>query len=101
VTGRPLTPDQVAELVQVSRKTVMRAIEAGELEASQLTQKRGGWRIRPEAIDEWMKLRSNRRRPPRSLADVAPVNTTAEAAARARRQSAGRLRVTPDMGRAA
>src|SRR4051794_11223829 len=34
---RVLTVEQVAELVQLSAKTVMRAIHAGDLDASQLT----------------------------------------------------------------
>lgn len=102
MTEQPLTPAEVAELVRVSRKTVMRAIHAGELEASQLTQSRGGWRITREAVDEWMATKSNRRRAPRPLADVAPVNAAGDAAARARRpRGSGSLRVTSDMGRAA
>lgn len=70
----PLTVEQVAELVQLSSKSVMRAITAGHLEASQLTQGRGGWRVRVEAIDEWMDARSNRARRPRPLADVSRVD---------------------------
>jgi excisionase family DNA binding protein len=57
-----LTVDQVAELVQLSSKTVMRAIRSGDLEASQLTQGRGGWRVREDAIDDWLAARSNRSR---------------------------------------
>jgi excisionase family DNA binding protein len=68
-----MTPGEVAEMVRVSCKTVMRAIEAGELEASQLARKRGGWRIMPAAVEEWMQVRSNRRRPPRPLPDVSRV----------------------------
>lgn len=66
----PLTVDEVAELMRVSSKTVMRAIAAGHLEASQLTQGRGGWRIRLSAVDAWLELRSNRTRLMRSPADV-------------------------------
>jgi excisionase family DNA binding protein len=68
-----MTPSEVAEMVRVSCKTVMRAIQAGELEASQLARKRGGWRIMPAAVEEWMRARSNRRRPPRPLPDVSRV----------------------------
>jgi excisionase family DNA binding protein len=59
--------------MRVSPKTVMRAIAAGHLEASQVTQGRGGWRIRPKAIDAWLESRSNRTRPVRPLADVTRV----------------------------
>ena len=57
-----LTVDQVAEVVQLSPRTVMRAIHSGDLEASQLTQGRGGWRVREDAIDDWLASRSNRSR---------------------------------------
>src|SRR3954471_24786132 len=59
-----LTVEQVAERVQLSTSTVMRAIHAGELEASQLTRNRGGWRIRETAIEAWLDFRSNRQRGP-------------------------------------
>jgi excisionase family DNA binding protein len=59
--------------MRVSSKTVMRAIAAGQLEASQVTQGRGGWRIRPEAIDAWLDSRGNRTFPVRPLADVTRV----------------------------
>lgn len=95
-----LKPEQVAQRVQVSRRTVIRAINSGELEASQLAE-RGCWRIKPEAVDAWVELRSNRHRAPRPMPDVVPVSAAAAAAQRARRQGAGTLRVTPDMGRAA
>ena len=61
-----LTVEQVAERVQLSAKTVMRAIRAGDLEASQLTQGRGGWRVREDAIVGWLEVRSNRADPGRS-----------------------------------
>jgi excisionase family DNA binding protein len=70
---RPMTPNEVAEMVRVSCKTVMRAIQAGELEASQLARKRGGWRVMPAAVEEWVQARSSRRRPPRALPDVSRV----------------------------
>lgn len=104
VTDRILNVDQVAELVQLSTKTVMRAIAAGDLEASQLTQGRGGWRIRESAIEQWMDNRSNRRREPRAPVDVDRIEpeTAIRPATRApRRGSGGRLVVTADMGRRA
>jgi excisionase family DNA binding protein len=53
-----LTVEEAASRVKVSRRTVMRAIKAGQLEASQLNQGRGGWRIYASAIDEWMRSRA-------------------------------------------
>lgn len=72
---QPLTVDEVAEFMRVSSKTIMRAIASGQLEASQVTQGRGGWRIRREAIDAWLDSRSNRTLPQRTLADVRRVET--------------------------
>jgi excisionase family DNA binding protein len=67
-----LTVEQVAQRVQLSAKTVMRAIRAGDLEASQLTQGRGGWRVREDAIAGWLEARSNRSNS-RPLPDVRRV----------------------------
>lgn len=79
VPEQPLTVDEVAEFVRVSSRTVMRAIASGQLEASQVTQGRGGWRIRPQAIDTWLDSRSNRTLPGRTLAEVRRVETQAPA----------------------
>ena len=79
VPEQPLTVDEVAEFMRVSSKTVMRAIASGQLEASQVTQGRGGWRIRPQAIDAWLDSRSNRTRPERTLAEVRRVKTPSPA----------------------
>ena len=79
VPEQPLTVDEVAELMRVSSKTVMRAIASGQLEASQVTQGRGGWRIRPQAIDAWLDYRSNRTHPERTLAEVRRVETQSPA----------------------
>ena len=75
VPEQPLIVDEVAELMRVSSRTVMRAIASGQLEASQVTQGRGGWRIRPQAIDAWLDSRSNRTLPERTLAEVRRVET--------------------------
>jgi excisionase family DNA binding protein len=73
-TATPLLrPVDVAELCRCSVKTVMRAIIATELEASQLGQ-RGTWVIRESAVEEWLDQRSNRVRPPRPLVDVRRVD---------------------------
>ena len=79
VPEQPLTVDDVAEFMRVSSKTVMRAIASGQLEASQVTQGRGGWRIRPQAIDAWLDSRSNRSLPQRTLAEVRRVETQSPA----------------------
>jgi hypothetical protein len=55
---RVLTVEQVADMVQLSTKTVLRAIACGDLEASQLAR-RGAWRIDPDASPRWMARRSN------------------------------------------
>jgi hypothetical protein len=91
----------VAERVQLSTRTVRRAILAGDLEASQLTPRRGGWRVYESALADWMLKRSNRTRPPRPLADVRPVeldDARLPVDVDALRVS-GRLSVGPHMGR--
>lgn len=81
MTEAVYTPAQVADHCHCSTKTVMRAVHAGELEASQLGQ-RGTWVIREHAIDEWLDRRSNRTRPPRPVADVRRVDPQPAAPAR-------------------
>jgi hypothetical protein len=51
--------------VQLSARTIRRAILAGDLEASRLTPRRGGWRVYESALTDRMMRRSNRTRPPR------------------------------------
>lgn len=58
---RLLTVENVAAACQVSQRTVMRAIAAGELEAFQLAS-RGTWRISPAAVAAWLAARSSARR---------------------------------------
>jgi hypothetical protein len=76
-----LTVEQVAEREQLSAKTV-RAIRAADLEASRLTQGRGGWRLRDDAIADWLGVRSNRAKP-RPMPDVASGATGRAATTRA------------------
>jgi excisionase family DNA binding protein len=64
-----LKPTEVADLCRCSVKTVMRAVVAGELQASQLGR-RGTWAVRRQAIDEWLDRRSNRTGPTRPRARV-------------------------------
>ena len=99
--GPILTLEEVAERVQLSTRTIYRAILAGDLEASQLTQRRGGWRVYESALADWMHKRSNRTRPPRPLADVRDVqpDDARPAAAMSRVPRGGTLSVGPHMGR--
>jgi excisionase family DNA binding protein len=55
-----LTVEEAAERMHVNPRTVMRAIRAGQLKASQLNQGRGGWRIYESALKAWMDERAER-----------------------------------------
>jgi len=68
VTDSLLTVGDVAQLCQVHRKTVTRAIQAGRLRAVRLGR-RGAYRIKPEDLDQW-------------IADSAIGETTSELPAR-------------------
>lgn len=48
---RALTPDQVADLVQLSAEAVRRAVRRGELRASRVC---GRLRIMPADVEAWM-----------------------------------------------
>jgi excisionase family DNA binding protein len=54
---RLLSVNEVAELVGVSRRTVYRALSSGAL-AGELVATR--WRVRPEAIDGWLRAPRSR-----------------------------------------
>lgn len=93
-----LTVDQVARACQVSSRTVMRAIEAGDLRASQLAT-RGVWRVREEDVEAWLDLRANRRREPAPGSSDSPtVTSTVRSGSSGHRGRISDL-VTPDMGR--
>ncbi len=47
------TVGDVAEMCQVHRKTVTRAIRSGRLRAARLGA-RGAYRLRPEDVDRWV-----------------------------------------------
>jgi excisionase family DNA binding protein len=92
---RIFTIGQVADLVQLSTRTVERAIASGDLEASRLTRSRGGWRIEEAAIYRWLERRSNR-----SLAvGILAGDRPSDLARLQPRRPARTLRVSPDMGR--
>ncbi len=47
----PMSPAQAAQLKNVSRRTIMRAIESHELQA--FRDNRNHWKIDPKALDKW------------------------------------------------
>ena len=52
MSERLLTVGDVAEMCQVHRKTVTRAIQAGRLRAARLGA-RGAYRLRPDDVERW------------------------------------------------
>lgn len=50
-TSSPMSPTQVAQATNTSRRTVMRAIEAQELPA--FRDNRNHWKITPQSVEEW------------------------------------------------
>ncbi|MGZ4239053.1 MAG: helix-turn-helix domain-containing protein [Solirubrobacteraceae bacterium] len=100
---RLLTPQEVAEACQLSARTVVRAIERGDLRASKLAV-RGGWRILPADIDDWLAARSNRRRDPPDGErprgkEIEPDLARLKASTRSSpRRTDGRLVLRPGMG---
>lgn len=56
-----LSPQQAADQVGVSRRTIMIAIEANELKATR--NNKNHWKIRPEDLDEWLQERGSFRKP--------------------------------------
>lgn len=97
-----LTPDDIAAHLGLCRRTVMRAIDAGDLRASELA--RGKWFVTEDDFDAWLELRANTPRErtvaPRPAARIEPSHV---GPARPRRSRGGHqpgtLTVTPSMGR--
>ena len=85
-----LTPGDVAERCQISAKSVLRAIHRGHLRAYRLGE-RGAYRLRECDVDAWLEQAIVAPVPasklPSPAAPIAPLPATA-----------GRLRLTPDMG---
>lgn len=50
-TSKPMSPAQVAQATNTSRRTVMRAIETQELPA--FRDNRNHWKITPQAVEGW------------------------------------------------
>ena len=99
-----LTPEWIAERCEISTRTVMRAIRAGELKASQLAE-RGCWRIKPEDLDAWIEARANRARtarpPSPRTAPLLGAPTSRVRKTVRRREGANRLYVpSPNRSRA-
>lgn len=104
MTDRLLTIDQAAELLQVSAKTVRRAIERGELAAVHVGEpdaKVKTWRIRAGDLEAWVERRTTRQRRDSGRSEqIAPVIAAARTSARTRRRRpAGVLTVEAGMGR--
>lgn len=55
-TSAPMSPTQVAQATNTSRRTVMRAIEAQELPA--FRDNRNHWKITPQSVEEWALAQS-------------------------------------------
>lgn len=55
-TSLPMSPSQVAQATGASRRTVMRAVEAGELLA--FRDNRNHWKITAQAVEEWALAQS-------------------------------------------
>lgn len=82
--GDAVTVAELATRLQVSSRTVTRAIDRGDLRASRLAD-RGCWRIRPEDVDAWLEARANR---PRHAGPEAPAPARPVRAAPGRRARA-------------
>jgi excisionase family DNA binding protein len=100
-SGRLLTPAEVADFCHISSKTVLRAIRAGHLRASQLGS-RGAYRMRMQDVDAWIGATTV----PPALPRLRPTQPSTlnvdqiRKAPVARGATAGRLVLTSDMGRA-
>ena len=97
--GAPMSPAQAAQLLKVSRRTIMRAIEGHELLA--MRDNRNHWKINPEELDRWASTQCAPSRhvhsemhtlptyqdSPETLAKLAAETARADAAERARDQA--------------
>jgi excisionase family DNA binding protein len=90
-----LTPVEVAEQCRLSTKTVLRAIHSGRLRASRLGE-RAAFRVRPADVEAWIEACVV---PPPAIAPESPTPAAALQAATLADIEAGRLVLTPEMGR--
>ncbi|HEV2786185.1 MAG TPA: helix-turn-helix domain-containing protein [Solirubrobacteraceae bacterium] len=98
---RLLTIDQVAELCQVSTKTVYRAIRRGALKASRLGRG-GAYRVKPEEMESWIEACTDAAEPAAAPTHSAPTAspTTPRPSGQRSETDDGRLTVVTGMGRA-
>ena len=87
--------DDVAKALSCSTRTLRRRIAEGQLRASQVSD-RGGWIIQRADLLAFLDARATRSR---LGAAVAPRQVAAARRRSRNRAGAGRLAVTPDMGR--
>ena len=100
MVDRLLTPRDVANLCQVSTKTVLRAIHRGDLRASRLGEK-GAYRMYDTDVEEWINrcvvdVQAPRRLPVAGSPRLAAARTTPHPTPT---DAIGRLTLTPEMGR--
>jgi excisionase family DNA binding protein len=98
---RLLTIEQVAELCQVSTKTVYRAIRSGALKACRLGRG-GAYRVKPEEMEIWIETCSAAPAPasaPAALPSRATPSRPSRAVRSDRGPADGRLTVATGMGR--
>lgn len=73
MTKRTLSPNQAAKRAGCGRTSIMRALASGHLRA--IRDNAGRWQIDPEALDDWMSLRSHDRQSPDMTKDQPSVIT--------------------------
>jgi excisionase family DNA binding protein len=56
---RPMTPEDVAAVLQIDRETVYRMARRGELPAFKVSSR---WRFLPSALQRWMEEQDGRSR---------------------------------------
>ena len=91
----PMSPAHAAQSKNVSRRTIMRAIESLNLKAAR--DNRNHWKISPNDLDEWASTQCAPTKPahslhtpkdsPETLAKLAGETARADAAERARDQA--------------
>jgi excisionase family DNA binding protein len=85
-----LTPKDIAARCQISSRTVLRAIRAGRLQASQLGE-RAAYRVLEEDYQAWLAAMVVKPPVP-APAEATPLRVVGQS-------TTGRLELTPDMGR--
>lgn len=73
----PMSPAQAAQLLKISRRTVMRAIETHEIKA--FRDNKNHWKIDDEELDRWAKSRDVLTQPTEHAHPQAPTSPTEDA----------------------